>query len=97
MKRMLSNARHQSSLMTFLAAAWDWLVQHRDAVTTVDALVAGAFLMWTSRRNPVEERRRFRARPDADPAERAAEIFGRAVEQLASDRLDIRLGGIYTL
>ncbi len=83
--------------MTLLAAAWEWLVQHREAVTTIDALVAGGLLMWTARRNPVEERRRFRARPGADPAERAAEIFGMAVEQLASDRLDIRLGGIYTL
>ncbi len=95
MKPVLSNASHKSGLMSLVAAAWQWLVQHRETVTTIDAVAAGALLMWTSSRNPVQ--RHYLVRPDGDPAGRAAETFGKAVEQLAADRLDIRLGGIYTL
>jgi hypothetical protein len=41
--------------------------------------------------------RRHFAQTDADRQRRITESYSKAVEQLASDKMEMRLGGIYTL
>jgi len=76
---------------------WDWFARHREASTAIAASTGAVLWGWTAWRNPTQERRRGRPRPDANGPDRASQTFSKAVEQLARDRLDIRLGGIYTL
>jgi Protein of unknown function (DUF2934)/Pentapeptide repeats (8 copies) len=67
-----------------------WYDKHHEAVAPLLTLVAGVAVAG------VALARHF-AQTDADRQRRITESFSKAVEQLASEKLEVRLGGIYSL
>jgi hypothetical protein len=78
---------------------WPWKIYHahRDDVvpllTFLGALGAASGILWQA----ATARKRHYEQTEADRRRRITESFSKAVEQLASDKLEVRLGGIYTL
>jgi hypothetical protein len=95
--------------MSWLSAAWHWYsaesvsqsgaVDHPHAalVNPVVAGIGAALLIGTALQQAATARRRNREQTDADRQRRITESFSKATEQLGSDKLEVRLGGIYTL
>jgi hypothetical protein len=67
-----------------------WYGRHHEAVAPLLTLAAGVSVA------AVALVRHF-AQTDADRQRRITESFSKAVEQLGSDKLEVRLGGIYSL
>ena len=62
------------------------------------ATAAGAALLaWAALRQAQTASERHREQTNADRQRRITESFSKAVEQLGSDKLEVRLGGIYSL
>jgi hypothetical protein len=62
------------------------------------ATAAGAALLaWAALRQAETASERHQAQTNADRQRRITESFAKAVEQLGSDKLEVRLGGIYSL
>jgi membrane protein implicated in regulation of membrane protease activity len=60
------------------------------------ATAAGAALLaWTALRQAETASERHQEQTNADRQRRITESFAKAVEQLGSDKLEVRLGGIY--
>jgi hypothetical protein len=76
---------------------WDWYFAHADklapAATVMGAgatIFVGVVAAWIALA-------RHRAQTNADIQRRIIESYSKAVSQLASDKMEERLGGIYTL
>jgi uncharacterized protein YjbI with pentapeptide repeats len=76
---------------------WDWYFAHADklapAATVIGAvatILVGVVAAWIALA-------RHRAQTNADIQRRITESYSKAVTQLASDKMEERLGGIYTL
>ena len=67
-----------------------WYDAHHASIAPLLPLAAGIALAW------VALVRHF-AQTNADRQRRITESFAKGVEQLSSDRLEVRLGGIYSL
>lgn len=74
------------------------------SLTPIGAFLGGAILAWTAIRqawSATQQAKIARLRHEeqikADYERRITEIFTKALEQLASDKIDARLGGIYSL
>jgi Pentapeptide repeats (8 copies) len=67
-----------------------WYERHHDAIAPLLTLAAGVAVAG------VALARHF-AQTDADRQRRITESYSKAVEQLAHDKIEVRLGGIYTL
>ena len=67
-----------------------WYDKHHDAIAPLLTLAAGVAVA------AVALARHF-AQTNADRQRRVTENFSKAVEQLGSDKLEVRLGGIYSL
>ena len=68
--------------------------------TLVNPILAGigaALLIYAAIRQAQTASNRHEAQTDADRQRRITENFGTAVEQLASEHIEVRLGGIYAL
>jgi hypothetical protein len=76
--------------MSWLSAAWREYHSHRADLTPVLQLTAGLAVAG------VALARHF-AQTEADRQRRITESFSKATEQLGSDKIEVRLGGIYTL
>ena len=63
----------------------------------VVAGLGGAALVWAAMRQARTATNRHYEQTRADQQRRLTESFSKAVEQLASDKIEARLGGIYTL
>ena len=62
------------------------------------ATAAGAALLaWAALRQAATASERHQEQTNADRQRRITESFSKAVEQLGSDKLEVRLGGIYSL
>jgi hypothetical protein len=62
------------------------------------ATAAGAALLgWAALRQAATASERHQEQTNADRQRRITEIFSKAVEQLGSDKLEVRLGGVYSL
>jgi hypothetical protein len=70
---------------------------HRDDVvpllTFLGALGAASGILWQA----ATARKRHYEQTEADRRRRITESFSKAAEQLASEKIEARLGGIYTL
>ncbi|WP_048708734.1 pentapeptide repeat-containing protein [Microvirga massiliensis] len=66
-------------------------------IAALIAFVAASAAAWAALRQAKIARQRHEAQTDADRQRRITESFTKAVEQLGSDKLEVRLGGIYTL
>jgi hypothetical protein len=73
-------------------------------LAAIAAALSGAVLAWaafrqarTATRQAEIASKRHKEQTDADRQRRLTESYSRAVEQLASEKIEVRLGGIYTL
>ena len=92
-------------------AVWQWLrLRPRVVFWTVGIGIALAFLVfsgataagaallaWAALRQAATATERHQEQTNADRQRRITENFSKAVEQLGSDKLEVRLGGIYSL
>ena len=95
--------------MSWLSAAWHWyatesvsklgVVDHPNAglVNPVAAGIGAVLLIVAALQQAATARRRHKEQTDADRQRRITESFSKAIEQLGSDKLEVRLGGIYSL
>jgi Pentapeptide repeats (8 copies) len=83
--------------MSWLSQAWDWYAAHSDKVNPLVAGLGGAALVWAAVRQARTATNRHYEQTRADQQRRLTESFSKAVEQLAGDKIEARLGGIYTL
>jgi hypothetical protein len=86
-----------------LQRCWQWLVAHQQAAFLLAGAVLAVILFFV---NVVAAAAvtaawvaliRHYAQTDADRQRRITESFSKAIDQLASDKLEVRLGGIYLL
>jgi hypothetical protein len=70
---------------------------HADVLNPIAAAIGGAILAWAAFRQADTASRRHKEQTDADRQRRITEGYSKAVGQLASDKIEERLGGIYTL
>jgi hypothetical protein len=77
-------------LLIILATHWTKYEEHHAALAPIFTLAAGLAVAG------VTLMRHF-AQTDAERQRRVTESFSKAIEQLGSDRLEVRLGGIYAL
>jgi Pentapeptide repeats (8 copies) len=95
--------------MSWLSAAWHWYSAeavssagaishpHAEIVNPIAAFVEAVSLAWAAVQQARTARRRHQEQTAADRQRRITESFSKAVEQLASEKIEARLGGIYTL
>ena len=95
--------------MSWLSAAWHWyatvavskegipVYPHAGLINPVAAGIGALLLIGTALQQAATARRRHVEQTNADRQRRITESFSKAVEQLASDKIEVRLGGIYTL
>ena len=78
--------------------AWPLPYPHAGLINPVAAGIGALLLIGTALQQAATARRRHvKLEPNADRQRRITESFSKAVEQLASDKIEIRLGGIYSL
>jgi Pentapeptide repeats (8 copies) len=97
--------------VSWLSEAWNWYTANAATVNPIGtfvgalgAFVTAAALAWAAIRQARTATRqaeiagaRHQEQTEADRERRITENFSKAVEQLASDKIELRLGGIYTL
>lgn len=88
----------------WLVTGWDWWAHNYQAVAPIFTWSGGAVAAWVALSQLSIARKRHDAQVKRDDAQTKAdrqrhiqESFTTAVEQLSSDKLQVRLGGIYTL
>jgi uncharacterized protein YjbI with pentapeptide repeats len=69
----------------------------REDIAPIATFVGAAIVAWAALAQAGTARRRHEEQTKADLERRITESFAKAVEQLGSEKLEIRLGGIYTL
>ena len=84
--------------------AWHWYLANASTINPIGTFAAalGAFgtaavLAWAGVRNALTAARRDAGQTKADLQRRITESFSKAAEQLASEKIEARLSGIYTL
>jgi hypothetical protein len=95
--------------MSWLSSAWDWYAcegvtqkgavdhPHASFANPVGAGIGAALLIIAALLQAATAQRRHREQTVADRQRRITESFSKAAEQLGSDKIEMRLGGIYTL
>jgi hypothetical protein len=94
--------------LSWLTAAWDWYsfvpvgngaitYPHAALVNPVAAGIGAALLILAALSQARIAARRHYAQTEADRQRRIVESFTKAVEQLGSDKLEVRVGGIFAL
>jgi hypothetical protein len=90
--------------VSWVRAAWQWYSVNAPLINPIGTFVAavGAFataaaLAWAGVQNARTAARRHEEQTNADRQRRITESFSKAVEQLASEKIEVRLGGIYAL
>ena len=94
--------------MSWLSDAWDWYIANRETAAPLLAplgsvlvgmgtIIVGGVVAWAALRQARTATNRHREQTLADQQRRLTESFSKAVEQLSSDKIEARLGGIYTL
>jgi hypothetical protein len=86
-----------SNITTAAAIGWEWYKANIPNLTPIGAFIAGGLLAWAAIRQAAIANRRHNAQTDADRQRRITESFSKAVEHLGSEKIEMRLGGIYTL
>jgi hypothetical protein len=83
--------------MSFANEHWGLYAANSDKVNPIVAGLGGAALVWAAIRQARTATNRHSEQTRADQQRRLTESFSKTVEQLASDKIEARLGGIYTL
>jgi hypothetical protein len=90
--------------VSWFDAAWRWYSANAAVINPIGAFVGAvlgfttaAILAWAGLKNARTAARRHEEQTKADRQRRITESFSKATEQLASEKIEARLGGIYTL
>ena len=90
--------------MSWFDAAWQWYSANATVINPIGTFVGAvlgfstaATLAWAGIKNARTAARRHDEQTKADRLRRITESFSKATEQLASEKIEARLGGIYTL
>ena len=90
--------------MSWLSSAWHWYAGYpaptagyAATINPVVAALGAAALIWAAVRQAATASKRHTEQTRADRQRRITESFSKAVEQLGSDKIEVRLGGIYGL
>jgi hypothetical protein len=90
--------------VTWFDDAWRWYMANATVINPIGKVVGavGAFataaaLAWAAVQNARTAALRHEEQTKADRQRRITESFSKATEQLASEKMEARLGGIYTL
>lgn len=81
----------------FVNRVWNWYSSNVSAVAPMATFIGAAAVAWAALAQATTARRRHEEQTRADIQRRITESFSKAAEQLGSDKLPVRLGGIYTL
>src|SRR6478672_1736619 len=81
----------------WISEGWAWYKANSGHVNPIVAGLGGAALVWAAIRLARTATNRHYEQTRADQQRRLTERFSKAVEQLAHDKIEARLGGIYTL
>jgi hypothetical protein len=84
-------------LVVVVPQLWKIYSNNLPSIIPLRAAIGGAALAWAALAQAATARRRHREQTDADRQRRITESFSKATEQLGSDKIEVRLGGIYTL
>jgi hypothetical protein len=76
---------------------WAAYSSDREVVAPVATFVGAAILAYAALKQAATASRRHFAQTEADRQRRIVESFTRAVEQLGSDKLEVRVGAIFAL
>lgn len=76
---------------------WHWWQSNHDAVTPIATFAGAAVVAWAALWQAKTASLRHETQSEADRQRRITESFSSAAEQLGSDKLAVRLGGIYTM
>jgi Pentapeptide repeats (9 copies) len=86
--------------MSWLSSAWQWYAtgttSNAAIVNPIIAAIGATALVWAAIRQAVIASNRHYEQTEADRQRRITETFSKASEQLASDKVEVRLGAIYT-
>jgi uncharacterized protein YjbI with pentapeptide repeats len=90
--------------VSWFDAAWRWYSANATVINPIGTFVGAvlgfttaAILAWAGLKNARTAARRHEEQTKADRQRRITESFSKATEQLASEKIEARLGGIYTL
>jgi uncharacterized protein YjbI with pentapeptide repeats len=90
--------------LSWFGAAWHWYSANATVINpigtfvgAVAAFATAATLAWAGIQNARTAARRHEEQTKADRQRRITESFSKAIEQLASEKIEARLGGIYAL
>jgi uncharacterized protein YjbI with pentapeptide repeats len=91
--------QHSSALGAALERAWGWYLikDNREAVVPLATGAGGLIALIVAFGQFKTARLRHEEQTRADLQRRITESFSKAAEQLGSDKLEVRLGGIYTM
>jgi hypothetical protein len=76
---------------------WEGYSANRDAIIPIVTIIVAAVLASAALKQAATATRRHFAQTDADRQRRIVETFSKAVEQLGSDKLELRVGAIFAL
>jgi Pentapeptide repeats (8 copies) len=83
--------------VSWVSEWWASYAAHSDKVNPIVAGLGGAGLVWAAIQQARTTTRRNYEQTRAEQQRRVTESFSKAVEQLAHEKIEARLGGIYTL
>jgi hypothetical protein len=94
--------------VAWVSDAWDWYIANRETAAPLLAplgsvlvgmgtIVVGGVVAWSALRQARTATNRHREQTRADQQRRVTQSFSKAAEQLASEKMEARLGGLYTL
>jgi Pentapeptide repeats (8 copies) len=80
-----------------LSLVWPWYKSNVSSVTPIATFIGAAVIAWAALQQAGTARLRHEEQTKADWRRRITESFSKAAEQLGHDKLEVRLGGIYTM
>ncbi|SAL19024.1 Pentapeptide repeats (8 copies) [Caballeronia turbans] len=80
-----------------LVSVWNWYVANREAIVPLLTGLGGMIALWVAFGQFKTARLRHEEQTHADLQRRIIESFSKAIEQLGSDKIEVRIGGVYTL
>src|SRR4051794_7239172 len=81
---------------TVITKEWQWYAKNRANLTPIGAFLGELLIAWAALWQAIIATRRHYAQTEADRQRRKTESYSRAVEQLFGEKIEQRLGGIYT-
>jgi uncharacterized protein YjbI with pentapeptide repeats len=82
-----------------LMITWHWYHNNtaKEDIKAIATFAGATVVAWAALRQAKTARLRHEEQTEADRQRRITESFSKAAEQLGSDKLEVRLGGIYTM